>query len=127
MNWRHFLLINVLGGLPGTLAVPKAKRADGPSISVPPIMSHPTSLPHTSFTGTPTTTGAEHTSSVGTGIPTLGPAPGATSYPSDGKLRDLQPAPYTPAGGLGTNGTAPIYNAKSDFDYESLVCFHRLA
>jgi len=26
-----------------------------------------------------------------------------------------------PAGGLGTNGTEPIYNVKSDFDYESLV------
>jgi len=31
------------------------------------------------------------------------------------------PAPYTPAGGLGTNGTLPVYNVKSDFDYESLA------
>ncbi|KAF7125386.1 hypothetical protein CNMCM5793_001564 [Aspergillus hiratsukae] len=121
MNWRHFLLINVLGGLPPALAVPGAKRADGPTISAPPIVGHPTSLPHTPFSGTPTTSGAETASSVGSGIPTLGPAPGATSYPSDGKLHNPQPAPYTPAGGLGTNGTTPIYNAKSDFDYESLA------
>ena len=32
-----------------------------------------------------------------------------------------EPAPYTPAGGLGTNGTLPVYNVKSDFDYESLA------
>ncbi|EAW17551.1 ferritin-like domain-containing protein [Aspergillus fischeri NRRL 181] len=120
MNWRHFLLINVLGGLPPTLAVPKLKRVDAP-ISVPPIVSHTTSLPHSSYTATPTTSGAERASSVGSGIPTLGPAPGATSYPSDGKLHDPQPAPYTPAGGVGTNGTTPISNAKSDFDYESLA------
>ena len=36
-------------------------------------------------------------------------------------LHDPEPAPYTPAGGLGTNGTEPVYNAKSDFDYESLA------
>ncbi|PKX97543.1 ferritin-like domain-containing protein [Aspergillus novofumigatus IBT 16806] len=120
MNWRHFLLINVLAGLPPALAVPKVRRADDP-ISVPSIVSHPTSLPHSSYTATPTTSGAERASSVGSGIPTLGLAPGATSYPSDGKLHDPQPAPYTPAGGVGTNGTTPIYNAKSDFDYESLA------
>ncbi|GIJ99845.1 hypothetical protein Aspvir_003853 [Aspergillus viridinutans] len=120
MNWRHFLLINVLGGLPPTLAVPNVRRADAPT-SVPPTVSHPTSLPHSSFTATPTTSGAESASSVGSGIPTLGPAPGATSYPSDGKLHEPQPAPYVPAGGVGTNGTTPIYNAKSDFDYESLA------
>jgi hypothetical protein len=130
MHWRHFLLISVLGGLPGTLAVPKAKRGDGPTRATtpaPPIVPHPTSLPHNPYSGTPTTSGAETASSVGSGIPTLGPAPGATSYPSDGKLHMPQPEPYTPGGGLGTNGTTPIYNAKSDFDYESLVGFHRLA
>ncbi|EAL91365.1 ferritin-like domain-containing protein [Aspergillus fumigatus Af293] len=126
MNWRHFLLINVLGGLPYTFAGPNVRRADGPS-SEPPILSHTTSLPHSSYTATPTTSGAERASSVGSGISTLGPAPGATSYPSDGKLHDLQPAPFTPAGGVGTNGTTPISNAKSDFDYESLVGFYRLA
>ncbi|KAJ8199643.1 hypothetical protein LV157_000510 [Aspergillus fumigatus] len=120
MNWRHFLLINVLGGLPYTFAAPNVRRADGPS-SEPPILSHTTSLPHSSYTATPTTSGAERASSVGSGISTLGPAPGATSYPSDGKLHDLQPAPFTPAGGVGTNGTTPISNAKSDFDYESLA------
>jgi Ferritin-like domain len=43
------------------------------------------------------------------------------TYPSDGQLHDPQPAPYVPAGGGGTNGTEPVYNAKSDFDYQSLA------
>lgn len=30
------------------------------------------------------------------------------------------PIPYTPAGGLGTNGTEPRYMVNSDFDYESI-------
>lgn len=30
------------------------------------------------------------------------------------------PIPYTPAGGLGTNGTEPRYQVNSDFDYESI-------
>jgi hypothetical protein len=31
------------------------------------------------------------------------------------------PAPYTPSGGLGTNGSAPVYRMLSDFDYESIA------
>jgi hypothetical protein len=31
------------------------------------------------------------------------------------------PIPYTPAGGLGTNGTEPRYMVNSDFDYESIM------
>ena len=44
-----------------------------------------------------------------------------TTYPSDGQLHGPEPAPYTPAGGLGTNGTEPVYKPQSDFDYESLA------
>ncbi|PYH90423.1 hypothetical protein BO71DRAFT_75615 [Aspergillus ellipticus CBS 707.79] len=47
--------------------------------------------------------------------------PAATTYPSDGRLHSPEAGPYTPAGGVGTNGTTPVYNAKSDFDYESLA------
>lgn len=76
---------------------------------------------HGPYSGTPTTTGALMTTVLALSIPALPPAPSATTYPSDGQLHDPQPAPYTPAGGLGTNGTEPIYNVRSDFDYESLV------
>jgi hypothetical protein len=76
---------------------------------------------HGLFSGIPTTTGALSTSVLAASIPALPPNPTATTYPSDGQLHDPQPAPYTPAGGLGTNGTEPVYNVKSDFDYESLV------
>jgi hypothetical protein len=90
-------------------------------MSAPPLRSFHTSQPHTSFTGTPTTTGALTASSIGTGIPSGGVIPGATSYPGDGQLHNAEPAPYEPAGGVGTNGSTPVYNTKSDFDYESLV------
>ncbi|KAE8165249.1 hypothetical protein BDV40DRAFT_286258 [Aspergillus tamarii] len=82
---------------------------------------HPTSLTHTPFNGTPTTTGALHASPIGTGVSSLGVPPTAASYPSDGQLHDSQPGPYIPAGGIGTGGETPVYNAKSDFDYESLA------
>jgi hypothetical protein len=106
-----------------TITAGHALSASSASLT-PPIRSHPTSLPHVSYSGTPTTTGALSHSSVGSGIRSLPPRPEATTYPSDGKLHDPEPAPYVPAGGLGTNGTTPIYNVKSDFDYESLVCSH---
>lgn len=37
-----------------------------------------------------------------------------------GLLHANQPAPYTPAGGQGTNGTEPVYRVQSDFDYQSI-------
>lgn len=90
--------------------------------SAPPTASHPASLPHTPFTGTPTTTGALTASSIGTGIvESASVAPAETTYVSDGELQNAEPAPYVPAGGVGTEGQIPVYNAKSDFDYESLV------
>lgn len=91
------------------------------SISSPPLRNHSTSEPHTPFTGTATTTGALTATSIGTGIPSEGVAAGATSYPADGKLHHAEPAPFDPAGGVGTNGSTPVYNTKSDFDFESLV------
>ncbi|CAI7584709.1 unnamed protein product [Penicillium glandicola] len=91
------------------------------STSAPPLRSYNSSRLHTPFTGTPTTTGALTASSIGTGISRGGVAAGATTYPSDGKLHQAEPAPYVPAGGVGTNGSTPVYNTKSDFDYESLA------
>jgi hypothetical protein len=45
---------------------------------------------------------------------------GPSPYKSDGKLHKPLVKPYTPAGGINTNGTIPIYHPLSDFDYESL-------
>lgn len=115
---------------PAAIAAPAAKASYVPipasAVSKPPPppvvspqVTGPTS--HGPYTGTPTTTGALSLSVLASSIPALPPNPTATTYPSDGQLQDPQPAPYTPAGGLGTNGTEPVYNAKSDFDYESLV------
>ncbi|EGE08797.1 rds1 [Trichophyton equinum CBS 127.97] len=77
---------------------------------------------HGPFTGSASVTGALTASKVlGTALSGQ-PAPtNATSYPSDGELHGAQPAPYFPAGGLGTNGTAPVYNVRSDYDYQSIA------
>jgi hypothetical protein len=123
MIWNCLLVLSVLGSLPFSSAVPAdLVPRQTTDTSVQPTRSHPTSQAHTPFTGTPTTTGVLTASSSGSGISGEGPAPGATNYPSDGNLHSAQPAGYVPAGGVGTNGSEPVYNAKSDFDYESLVC-----
>ncbi|KAK5137551.1 hypothetical protein LTR08_008531 [Meristemomyces frigidus] len=79
---------------------------------------------HGPFTGVPTTTGAVMNTPVvypeGT-IPALPPNPTATYYNTNGALQNKEPIPYTPAGGLGTNGTLPRYMVESDFDYESIT------
>lgn len=48
--------------------------------------------------------------------------PNATSfvYLANGSTTVPEPMPYTPAGGLGTNGSYPLYHPLSDFDFESL-------
>lgn len=73
----------------------------------------------TSTTGTPI--GAKQTDILAPSIPSLPPPPEASSYPRNGRLNAPQPAPYTPSGGLGTNGSEPNYQVKSDFDFESIV------
>lgn len=94
-----------------------------PSETAPPVVSSQVTGPtsHGPFSGQPTTTGALSLSVLAASIPPLPPNPSATTYLADGNLHDPQPAPYTPAGGLGTNGTEPVYNAKSDFDFQSLA------
>lgn len=51
----------------------------------------------------------------------LPPNPTALKYNPNGELNDQQPIPYQPAGGLGTNGTEPVYRVQSDFDYQSVL------
>ena len=98
----------------------EASASDAPIPPVP-VVPHSYVTSHGPFTGTPTTTGALTTAVLAASIPALPPNPSATVYPSDGELHEPEPAPYTPNGGLGTNGTEPIYKPRSDFDYESFA------
>lgn len=127
---RSILAFAILIGAPAVIAAPQsysytsaAASNVAPAVPPPPVRSSQVTgmTSHGPYSGTPTTTGALMTTVLALSIPALPPAPSATTYPSDGQLHDPQPAPYTPAGGLGTNGTEPIYNVRSDFDYESLV------
>jgi hypothetical protein len=61
------------------------------------------------------------TIALGTAIPVLPANPKETGYVPNGLLHEPQPVPYQPAGGLGTNGTEPVYRVQSDFDYESIL------
>ena len=112
--------LNLLGWVPFTLGLPNLHLARATTAA--PVVSHETSMAHSAYMGTPTVTGALNASStLAANISSLSVAPSATTYPSDGELHDPAPAPFVPAGGVGTNGTTPVYNAKSDFDFESLV------
>ncbi|KAH3917498.1 hypothetical protein HBI56_108620 [Parastagonospora nodorum] len=76
---------------------------------------------HGPYSGQATVTGAAQApATLGTAIEPLGPAPTATYYNTNGLPQNPMPIPYTPAGGLGTNGTEPRYQVNSDFDYESI-------
>ncbi|KAJ5802897.1 uncharacterized protein N7503_005347 [Penicillium pulvis] len=131
MIWDSFFTLGLLSLLALASALPNdivaretsanVSISANASTSAPPTRSHPTSLPHSAYNGTATVTGAIAATSVGTGIPSGSVAHSATTYPSDGKLHNAEPAPYDPAGGVGMNGSIPVYNAKSDFDYESLA------
>lgn len=77
---------------------------------------------HGPYTGPdPTTTGALSTSVLASSIPALPANAAKYAYPADGKLHANEPAPYTPAGGQGVNGSAPVYRVQSDFDYQSIA------
>ncbi|MCJ1365375.1 hypothetical protein MMC16_004496 [Acarospora aff. strigata] len=125
---RSSLASAFLALTPAVLAAPQA-YVSAPASNVVPAVPPPSvrssqvtgATSHGPYSGTPTTTGALSTTVLAASIPALPPNPTATTYPSDGQLHDPQPAPYTPAGGLGTNGTEPVYNVRSDFDYQSLA------
>lgn len=119
----------------GLLALASSVRAV-PVVSEPTttFTSEPTNLPspyaishhnvtsHGPFTGPPaTTTGALSTSVIASSIAPAPPPPQIVAYPADGKLHGDQPMPFTPSGGIGTNGSTPIYKVASDFDYQSLA------
>ncbi|PGH20068.1 hypothetical protein AJ80_03718 [Polytolypa hystricis UAMH7299] len=96
--------------------------ADGVVVPATPPVRTGMPVSHGPFTGVATMTGALTAPTVlGTAITGRPPSSAATTYPSDGNLHDPMLIPYAPGGGLGTNGTAPVYNVKSDFDYQSLA------
>jgi len=98
-------------------SAPNATEVGNTVISLDP--TGPTS--HGPYSGTPTTTGAVTTATAALTVGTLPLNPTATYYNTNGKLQNEEPAPYTPAGGLGTNGSLPRYMVNSDFDYESIT------
>ncbi|KAK3309464.1 uncharacterized protein B0T15DRAFT_515562 [Chaetomium strumarium] len=119
----------------GLLALVSNVRAV-PVVSEPTttVYSEPTNLPspyaishhnvtsHGPYTGPPaTTTGALSTSVIAPSVAAGPPPPQIVAYPADGKLHGDQPMPFTPSGGIGTNGSEPVYKVASDFDYQSLA------
>lgn len=118
-----WVLIAVVSAAPAPQAayfpIPASPPSPGPAPPVNPEVSR--SVSHGPYNGKPTTVGALSLSVLAPSIPALPPNPTATTYIADGNLHDPQPAPYQPAGGLGTNGEEPLYNVKSDFDFQSLV------
>ena len=127
----------ILAAVPAVLSAPAPQNSFGPdsqvsaqpqSISGPdyPVVveenGYTSATYHGPYTGTPTTTGAENgPTTLAASIPMLPPNPTATYYNTEGKPINPMPAPYTPAGGLGTNGTLPRYMVNSDFDFESIA------
>ncbi|KAI1372521.1 ferritin-like domain-containing protein [Hypoxylon crocopeplum] len=112
--------------VPHSLAVPYLSEAtttitSAASTTVPVVpVTNVTS--HGRYTGPPpTTTGALSTEVTASSIPARPPEAYKLQYPADGQLHQPQPAPYTPGGGLGTNGSEPVYRVISDFDYESVA------
>ncbi|KAF1959602.1 hypothetical protein CC80DRAFT_306445 [Byssothecium circinans] len=120
---------------PLTVSQPTGAAASsfGPDSQIPAIETTAPSAPprrssdvtgatsHGPFSGSPTTTRAVMANTtLATAIAPLPPNPTATYYNADGILKEPAPAPYTPAGGLGTNGTEPRYMVNSDFDFESI-------
>ncbi|KAL4908217.1 hypothetical protein BDW74DRAFT_147069 [Aspergillus multicolor] len=76
---------------------------------------------HGPYSGTPTTVGAVSAESTLAASIVSKPNPTATYYNPDGRLTQPQPMPYMPAGGVGTNGTLPVYSVQSDYDYQSVA------
>ncbi|OIW35481.1 protein rds1 [Coniochaeta ligniaria NRRL 30616] len=113
--------------LGGAAAVPFASKAQTTVTSPQAITPTPVAVVNVTSHGpydgpSPTTTGALST----TLVPSIPPSgvpinPDAIVYPADGKLHGPQPMPYTPSGGIGFNGTVPVYKVQSDFDYQSLA------
>ncbi|RYP89242.1 hypothetical protein DL769_000147 [Monosporascus sp. CRB-8-3] len=125
-SYKVLAAVGLLAFVPDAFAVPVVSEPSTTVFSEPTFT--PSAVPitnvtsHGPYTGpAPTTTGALSTSVLAPSIPARPPEPYKLAYPADGKLHAPEPAPYTPAGGLGTNGSEPVYRVQSDFDYQSIA------
>ncbi|KAL8386771.1 hypothetical protein RB599_002084 [Gaeumannomyces hyphopodioides] len=127
--FRGLALVALLATTATAVPAPQLPESAPPQTTVfseapapPRVVSHHNVTEHGPYTGpSPTTTGALHTKVLAATIEAKPPPPGSYDYPADGQLHADQPVPFTPAGGRGTNGTAPVYRVQSDFDYQSLA------
>ncbi|KAI9699520.1 MAG: hypothetical protein M1820_007151 [Bogoriella megaspora] len=93
-------------------------------LAAPPLRSSQVTgaTSHGPYNGPATTTqAAQAPATLAVSIATQPLNPTATYYNTDGLPQNPEPAPYTPNGGLGTNGSLPRYMVNSDFDYESIT------
>ncbi|OBT78174.1 hypothetical protein VF21_02665 [Pseudogymnoascus sp. 05NY08] len=104
-----------------SIAGTPATDIPGATIPVQPLVSPNPETTHGNFSGTATVTGAIAKGALNGTISALPPNPEATVFKANGILQSNQTIPFQPAGGLGTNGTAPVYRVQSDFDYQSLL------
>ena len=109
--------------LASAASVAGTPATDIPGATIPPqpLVSGNPETTHGNFTGTATVTGAIAKGEMNGTISALPPNPEATTYKPNGILNSNQTIPFQPAGGLGTNGTEPVYRVQSDFDYQSLL------
>ncbi|KAI8956722.1 ferritin-like domain-containing protein [Daldinia sp. FL1419] len=112
--------------VPHSLAIPFVSEAQttvsSDAATTAPVVPVTNVTSHGPYTGPPaTTTGALSTEVTALTIPARPAEQYKLEYPADGQLHQPQPAPYTPGGGLGTNGSEPVYRVVSDFDYESVA------
>lgn len=124
-NQKPYLNVAALSSVVAVAGIP-ASEIPGADIPVPPIISSQVTgvTSHGPYKGPPpTTTGALSNTPKAIVAPTaaLPPNPTALRYNPNGTLNDQEPLPYQPAGGLGTNGTEPVYRVQSDFDYQSIL------
>lgn len=140
--YSHATIVAILAAAPAVFALPAPQASPeptsfGPDSQVPyqpqstagpdyPVVveenGYTSATYHGPYTGTPTTTGAvDGPTTLAASIPTMPLNPTATYYNADGVPKNPFPAPYTPAGGLGTNGSLPRYMVNSDFDFESIA------
>lgn len=98
-----------------------AEDIPGATIAPQPLVSPNPETTHGNFSGTATVTGAIAKGEMNGTIAALPPNPEAMVYKPNGILNSNQTIPFQPAGGLGTNGTEPVYRVQSDFDYQSLL------
>ncbi|PHH64263.1 hypothetical protein CDD81_4747 [Ophiocordyceps australis] len=113
LRGHHGLCTPISDSLPGALAT---QQPVAPVVPVENVVSHGP------YTGPPPcTTGAQSTAIAAQSVAALPPDQKKLAYPADGQLHAQQPAPFTPHGGLGTDGSEPVYRVQSDFDYQSIA------